>query len=583
MTEILPGREPVQIVELRQGFCTRTYGVLPCTASGPIASACFNTRLTCQDPPNFVRGERSLFFSRGGVAEQQIVGAPYIIPSLAGVSTSPSTINIAGSNPDSAGLGNRALCTVTFYDHPHTDVRVDPYVSTRGYDPLSRGSFWTKWLYRNRYRQNMVMVVYEGYAGQALSAMRKRTYFVQSVEGPDDSGMISIQGKDVLSRLEERKSQAPKASPGELYIAITAVQTSFEVAGAVLADYPAAGTLIIGDEIMTYTSRSLTAHGVTFSGVVRGTDGSTAATHNAGDAVQECLRFTNQAVNTVIETLLATYGDIPLTYLDTVGWANEVSNYLPTYLLTTLIVRPTAVTELVSQIQQQTLAYLWWDELVAKVKMKVVRGIDVQPKLLTAEKHIISGSFRLEEKPRERASQVWIYYGRDKHTRNMDDPTAYSKLTVIADLASETPELYDEPSIRKIYANWLVQASVADTTASKIILRYVDIPSQVTFSLDAKDRTIWVGDTVTISHYLDVDQFGNRRLRNWTIISAEEVIPGEVVQYVAEDTTLYGKIAYVMAAGSPDYPGATLAPFKSCYIGNAAGLLSDGNPAGRIN
>ena len=101
--------------------------------------------------------------------------------------------------------------------------------------------------------------------------------------------------------------------------------------------------------------------------------------------------------------------------------------------------------------------------------------------------------------------------------------------------------------------------------------------------MDAKDRGYWIGDTVKISHYLDRDQYGARRVRNWTIISAEEIVPGEIVQYHVEDTTLYGRIHFIMANGSADYPGVDAAPFKNAYIGNAAGLLSDGTTCGRIS
>lgn len=583
MTERTPGREPIQIVEIRQPFCSRTYGVAPCTASGPAATRCFNTRATCQDAPNFARGTPlSLFFAKGNVGEREVVGAPYIIPSLVSVSTSPVRVNLAGSNLDAEGLGNRALCTVVFRDHPHTDARVDPYLSVRGGNPLANGSFWTKWLARNKFRQNIEMVVYEGYVGQALSAMVKRTYFLQSVQGPDDGGNITVQGKDVLARLEERKAQAPVASPGKLLGALTSTATTFTVQGALISEYPASGTVRIGDEIMTYTSVTASGTNLVFSGVTRGTDSTTAVEHSDQAAVQECLRFTNQTIYGVLQTLLTTYGKIDASYLDYAGWVTELDNYLPLYRLTTLLTTPTAVTELVSQIQQQTLVYIWWDERDALVRVKAIRGIDTQPPLITAEENIVAGSYKLEERPRERVSQVWMYYGRDKFTRGYDEATAYKNLSLIADLASETEELYGEASIKKIYANWLVTGALADSSASKIITRYVDIPSQVQFQLDAKDRSIWVGDTIRISHWLDVDVYGNRRIRNWTIISAEEVVPGETVEYIAEDTTLYGRIAFVMATGAPNYPGAAAAPFQSCYIGNAAGLLSDGSPCGRI-
>jgi hypothetical protein len=585
MSNTTIGREPIQIVEIQQPFCANTFGSAPCTATGTADTKCYNTRATCQDTANFDRSSLSLYFAKGMVADMGVSGAPYIIPSLVGVSTSPTKINLASSNRDAQGLGNRALCTITFQDHQHTDRRVDPYVSGRSWNPMvaDRGTFWTRWLRRNKYRQNVVIKIYEGYAGEALGAMTVRTYFLQSVSGPDSNGRVVIQGKDVLARIEERKAQAPLASPGLLYAAITDSATSFEVANAVEADYAASGTLRIGDEIMTYTSRASSANGVTFSGVTRGTDNSTAAAHDVDDAVQQCLRYTNENTDDIVADLLATYGGISASYLDTANWATEFDTYMVAYRLTTLITEPTGVNELLSELQTQAMFYLWWDERAAKVKFKSIRGVDADPDTLTDSAHILEGSFSLSEAPRERVSQVWIYYNRTDFVKADDDPLAYASQFVVANLEAETDDLYGEKSIRKIFGRWLPTSALAENTASKLITRYVDIPSKLKFRMDAKDRAYWVGDTVKISHYLDVDDYGARRVRQWTITSAEEKVPGEVVEYTAEDTTLYGRIHYVMASGAADYPGYDSAPFKNCYIGDSSGLLSDGERAGKIS
>jgi len=584
MTETTVGREPVQIVEIKQPLCSRTFGVSPCLAQGSNDEKCYNTRGTCGFTSAFNLGTPlSLYFGKGRPGEQGL--ANYIIPSLVSVTTSPTRINLASANPDAQGLGNRALCNITFQDHPHTDRLVDPYLSGRSWDPLSpdRGSFWTRWLVRNKYRQNIEIVVYEGYAGQTLAAMKTRKYFLQSVQGPDAQGRVRVQGKDILARVEERKAQAPVASPGELYADITNSQTSFEVSNAVLADYATSGTLRINDEIVTYTGVATSTNGITFSGVTRGTDNSDADAHSTGDAVQQCLRYTSEPPEDVVEDLLTTYGGISSSFLDTTNWASEINTYLAAYELTALITEPTSVYKLLSEIQEQVLFYIWWDERDALVKLKAVRGVDSQPDILTDSANIISGSLSFSEKPRQRASQVWVYYSQNDYAENPDSADAYAKQYVIADLESETDELYGEPSIRKVYARWLRLDALAQNTASKIIIRFVDIPTEVKFRVDAKDRDYWVGDTVEILHHFDVDQYGQRRRRRWTIVSAEEIAPGEVIEYVAEDSTLYGEIYYVLPSGAANYPGYDVAPEKNCYIGNAAGQVSDGETAGRIS
>jgi hypothetical protein len=519
-----------------------------------------------------------LYFSRGHIADR-VPGVPYIIPSLESVSTAPTRINLSSANRDAKGLGNRALASIRFADHPHTDRRVDPYVDGRGFDPMTRGTFWSKWMVRNLYRNNMLLRVYEGYAGQTLSQMTERRFFLTGTRGPDDGGGVTIEAKDILAKLEERKAQAPEASPGELYADITDSQTSIEVANAVTTDYPASGTLRIDDELMTYSSVATSTFGITFTITARGTDNTTAATHDAETKVQECLRFTDQPVANVARTLLRDWGEIDEAWLDFANWEAEAENYLQAYRLTTVITEPTEVAELVSEIQEQVGFYLWWDERAALVKFRAIRGVDTEPELLTAESNIMRG-MSIEELPRQRVSQVWLYYGIRDYTGSIEEPGNYDRASLIATTEAESAEQYGEPSIRKIYSRWLHTAALADTTASKIATRYEDSPRQASFTMDAKDRGYWVGDTLRISHPLDVDEYGERRTRYWTIISAEEVQPGEVVRYVAEDTTLYSNIYYILPSGAADYSAP--ADFGAAFIGDADGLLSDGTTCARI-
>lgn len=576
-------REAVQIVEIKQPYCTRTFGTSPCTATGTNDEKCYNTRATCLDANNFDLGSLSLFFSNGDAAAREVSGATYILPFLVSVSTVPTKINLAGSDPDAAGLGTRALYTIVLSDSHHTDARVDPYAGGRSWDTLTDdlGTFWTRWIARNPYRANIEIVVYEGYSGQALSEMTQRTCFMESLQGPS-GGHVTIRAKDILARAEERKAQVPAASPGLLYAAISDSATTFTAAGAVEADYDASGHVRIGDEIIGYSSRALGANGVDFSGLTRGDYNTTAASHGVDASIQKCKTYVDQRADDIVEDLLTTYAGIDASWLDTANWATEFDNYSAFYILSTIITEPTSVTSLISELCEQVGFYIWWDERAALVKWKAIRGVDDVPPLLTDETHILADSFVRQEYPRERISQVWIYYSRENHIKDLDDASAYAEQYVPANLEAETSALYGEPQIRKIFGRWLPTAALAQNTASKILIRYVETPTKCTFSMDAKDRTYWVGDTVRISHTLDRLSNGTRRIRRWTIVAAEEAEPGHRVQYTAEDTTLYGEISYIMADGAADYDPAGNNPDKSFFIGDDNGLLSDGTPCARI-
>ena len=591
MSETTPGREPIQIVEIKQPICANVFGVnngvTGCFASGTADTKCYNTRATCQDTANFALDATplSLFFSKGKVAEQIVSGANYIIPSLVSVSTSPSKVNYAGSNPDSQGLGNRALCSITFADHQHTDRIVDPYVSGRSWNPLdkTRGSFWTRWMVRNLYRKNIQIVVYEGYAGQALSAMVQRTYFIDKIGKIDSNGRVTITGKDVLARAEERKAQAPKASPGKLWAAMTATQTTIEVANAVSGEYGATGVLRINDELMTYSAVATGLYGLVFTISERGSYDTTAEEHSLDDGVQECAVYADASADTVVADLLTTYAGIDSAWLDTTEWATEVGAYLSLYKFNSVISEPTSVYELISEMQQQALFYLWWDERAALVKLKAVRGYVEVPETLNDSSNIISGAMTIQDLPRERVSQVWTYFNLRTETSAIKEPKSFKNQYVLADLNSESEELYGSASIRKIFSRWINSEPLIRYTSSRIVSSYVDVPQQISFRMDAKDRDYWVADDFFLSHYLDVDSFGNRQARKWTITSAEEKIPGEVVEYTAIISDAYGQIRFIMAGGSADFPGYATAPVKNCYIGSAAGLLSDGSEAGAIS
>lgn len=122
----------------------------------------------------------------------------YILPMLQSVNTVGSKINIAGSDPNYQALGQRAVLDVVFEDSPHTDRIVDPYLSERSYDPFTRGTFWTKFRVREKFgKLGATVTVYEGYAGQALSAMRQRSYIMDRLN-VDGSSRVTMRCRDIL-------------------------------------------------------------------------------------------------------------------------------------------------------------------------------------------------------------------------------------------------------------------------------------------------------------------------------------------------------------------------------------------------
>ena len=521
----------------------------------------------------------SLLFSKGELASRDVPGSPYILPLLKSVSTAPARVNLSGSDTNSGGLGNRASVSMSFEDGPHTDRLVDPYLGTRLHQPLERATFWTKWLTRNPYRYNYLTRVYEGYAGQTLDEMTRREYVLTNTRGPTYGG-VTFTSKDPLTLVEDRKAEAPKASNGELQEDLGAATTVFTVVNASATEYDPSGTIRINDELMVYTSVVQTDTNIVFNISERGSDNTEASEHSSGDVVQACVRYSGARLDDVVRNLCVKYSSMPFGLLDLTGsFVEETDDFLSTYKLTTVISEPTTVTKLLSELQEQCGFSLFWDERISLIKMRASRGITEDPVRLTAESNILAGTFSIADKPNRRISRVNFYYDHRNPVLPFS-PANFRAAKSNVDLPSETESQYGTAQIRNFFSRWINTGAEALNTASKLISRYSDVPREATFEMDAKDRSVWVGDVVEIEHFLDVDVDGNNNVSRWTITSAEETTPGERVRYTAEDTTLYGVVSRIQSDSAPDYtPGADKFLF---WIGDNDGLLSDGSPCSRI-
>jgi hypothetical protein len=246
-------REPLQVVEIVQPLCSRVFGTAPCLATG---DKCWNTDQTCKFVTALDLTAQVLMRFVTPIANRPINSVTAFQPSTAfpalmSVNTAPSVLNVAAGNGDMSPLGLRAVAEVTIQDFPHNDIGFDPYLSTRSYDPAKQGSFWSKWLARNPYHTGYVLRVYDGFFGDALTDMIKREYSIEKIDAARQG--VRITAKDILRKVTDNDVSAPVLSPGALSLDLTIGGTSFQVVGAVLADYPASGWVRINNEVIAYT------------------------------------------------------------------------------------------------------------------------------------------------------------------------------------------------------------------------------------------------------------------------------------------------------------------------------------------
>jgi hypothetical protein len=543
--------EPVTLVEIDRDICTLTFGVSPCPATG---TPCYNTWKTCAARPSFTAGVQVLRFAK---ARADLPLAWDAIPSVTSTSASPTELNVGDVDTSSGPLGKRAQATITFQDHPTSDAKIDPYVSTRSLNPFTHGTFWSKLQARWQYSKGRPIRILDGYIGQDPSAMVRREYLIDSIDGPDSSGRVTIRAVDPLRILDDKTSQAPKQSRGELAAAITAVATSLTVAGAVLADYPASGTLRIGSELMTYTGRTESGGILTFTGLIRGTDGTTAAAHEIESRVQTCIRYTDVNAWEVARSIIQTYAPAAYAYIDNTQWSAEAAQWLDGFIVSSVISEATGVNQLLAELCRDAQFFIWWDERTQKILLRAVRPPTETPVQWNEDANILAGSQSIRTRPEERISQIWYYYQPRDLSKKVDDDANYRKVRIRVDGDAESVREYDEVAVTKIFSRWVRTDAIVTAITTRLLNRYRDSPYYLTISVDAKDRGIWTADVVDVTSRLITNTEGLPLSTRYQVISAQETSPGSVVKYVLQNYNFESRYGFWMAADAPTFADAT--------------------------
>ena len=527
------------------------FGTSPCDATG---TECWNTDATCKfraalDLTDSLTLQFVKPYANEWIDVTDAFQPSLAIPALNGYSLAPTVLNVASGSRNKTPLGYRAVANINIADLPWNDLDTDPYRLNRPYDPATRGKFWTKWLARNPFHVGYTLRIYEGQEGDALADMIKREYIIEKIDLRRNG--VTITAKDVLRRITDTNVTAPYLSPGSLSADITIGATTFQAAGAVLADYPATGYLRIGTEIMSYTGRAVVSDNVEFTGVTRGKLGSTAATHSQFDTVQRVLAYEAVPFSDIIYDLLTVWGGIDTAYITKADWDAEFTTWRATFTFTGYITKPENIDEIVGELCLQSVSNIWWDERVQKIILKAQRP-DFTPATLTQDANIIAGSFAIKEKPEERVSQVWVYYNIRNWSDSPTDKTKYANSSVFIDVDKQT-QYGGEIAIREITCRWINTGALANNLASTYIQRFADVRKEATFELALQDvATIWTGSSFNIEHFLDVDFSGSPRVGNWLVTSAEAVLPGGRYRFVAEDNDTAGVLW--LWVDEADYP-----------------------------
>lgn len=516
------GREPFIICRLYLDVCSRVFGTGLCLATG---EACYQTIAGCKYINAYDKTTQVHTFCSARVSiPTELLGA---IPCIYDYSITPSRIDPNGS------IGARGVASVTFRDFLHNDVGVDPYVSTRAYDPMVQGTFFGRLRARNLYYTGRKMEIDVGYLDEAgnydPANFRTFTYFIESLDGPMRDGEFSVTGKDILKYFDDVRAVAPPANSGKLLNDITVVQTSAVLTpgGIGALEYAASGMLAIGSELCTFTRSgdNLT--------LVRGVNGTEAAAHDADDTVQQCEVITSQTAQNIAYHLSTNRASVPITYIPKAEWDQEQIDYLPR-LYSAVIAQPTGVRALMNSLLEETGTMMWWDEESALLRFRAIRPLSDDPvKSIGEIEHIVGNSLDIKDEPNARVSRVFVYYGILNPTKSLTDGSNFKLRHIEADGGAESANLYGSQRIKTIYSRWITEqnAVAAIDLGEKLLYRFRRGPRRVSFILDEKDGDLKPGDFTQISSVRCQKMNGESDPVNAQMLSRKFTNTGHQVRY----------------------------------------------------
>jgi len=585
-------KRPLQIVELRQPRCALRFGVGTCPATG--TPKCYNTWGTCQSAATravydntgsiawrFVPNRPGLYaFGSFGVADAiETNGIP--VTGLK-ITTAKGQLNIGGMLDGKSPFGIRATCTITMDDFAWSDPVGDFYLADRV--DLPARTFWTTFLARTTVFADCQIVIYDGYEGDALSAMRQRLYVLDGIDGPVQ-GKVTLRGADPLMLADASRAQFPPAMNISLLEDLTETATTVRVTTDDEANL--SGTLgltpdfhvLIGSEIIGYTGYTVIATGTyQLNGLIRGMGGTDRGTAETGDLVGRVGHFADQTLPEIAKYLLQNHTQIPDSQIDLGGWNSERDTWLSLFRATTFVATPTPVEDLIGELCQQGPFYVWWDEYGQVIRMKAIRPESGTIPVLDDETAILANSQALTRAPESRLTRVFVYWGAKNVLSSAEDNWLH--LTGTVDGTTELPQAGGEIRQATILARWVKSDNHAFSIADKLMMFYAPIPRFLSLDLSAKDAGHAVGDVIDVTSRVSVTAEGRQKTERWQITAWGEVMPGQTYHLDAQAFPMVGRFCNMMDAAAPDYPSAaTTEKATGGFQANATFTMADGSAA----
>lgn len=537
-------------VEIDIPLCSLTWGVGACTAAlgGLVKRKCWNMRADCAAPLAYnPTNVLTLKFFKDGAKPKDFKGFPVLMS----VRASSPTVNIAGSDPEMSDLGRMATLDFDLEDFTYHERGIDPYQEERitgaaqlsgiGYNPERQNTFLNKLRARWPYYTKAACRYSKAYLeNDALNTIQTQNFILKEMTGPD-GGKVGVSAVGVIDLANAKTSLCPEPSNGRLVLDITAVATTFDVTPTGTgSEYPSSGWVVIGSEMCSFNRTS-----DTFT-VVRGTDGTAAATHTQGDTVQLVKAYKDARLDTVVHDLVQNYTETPATYLDAGQLAAntaEVTRWGASILLTTKITTPTPVSTLLAELSDLGCT-IWEDEFAAKIKIKMNSPVDLSVVRKVSDRK--AKSITQEDNDEQRLTQVLFMHKRRDPTKSLDDDSNYEVKVFTTNL--DTLNLYGNVVKNRILrSRWLDQGDETTVLIASLRLleRFKRAPKRVKITVDADEHDVRNVDVVQVDSEELADSDGLPKTKYMQVIGRSEPVVYHEIDLLLQAFGFDGRYGYI--------------------------------------
>lgn len=579
-------RAPVTLVTITLDTCSRTFGTLPCAASG---APCYNTLATCKYKAAYLATTREFKFC---TAE-----APVPLP---GQMVRPYLSDERYLSQEI--LMNEALvlnqrCTLTMIDEPDTDIGIDPYrvspslreASSGNEATTAAGTFWRNLLARHRNYKNRPITIKRGFVADGFTEADYQTAFRGVLENIEiaSNGSVKIESVGLLKLTDV---DYPKKTDGRLFAALTSGATTIVLeawsgvdtyAVTPSTQYDASGYLRIGDEIIYYASVSFnsTTGYTTFSGVVRGLfqdDGwSAAAAHDAGDAVDQVAYMQGNPID-LMQSLLNKAG-IANADINTAGFADVKGTWFTGVIFRGVLWEPIKIKRLLLELREQTATLLWQGDDQKIHIDAIMKRVTGATHTVTDDANIVLRSNAVQDQQSQRVTRAALYYDIKAGTKG--DETSHFRLGAVAVDKDAEDEFQEVKERAPIYSRWIRSFLTGNDypriVASRIVRRFRNGSLVATFESELKDEYA-TGEIIELVTSQLLGENGRPSARLFLITRKEQVSPGKF-RYKAIDVPSAGRYLIIAPSGHPDYMAATDVEREYGYISSSAGKMSNGD------